>query len=359
MNEKLSFYNSPKSPSIHDYDNCVIDSVKYLIKKYPNASIFKIGGENIKKGISDVDLLILSYTNIDGNHLYLRNFSSNYIKKGILLHEFFAVDVDTYINLNKITSYNLQPLVYSKVYALPKLKKSSPLFDFYKLSYYLVINYPMNFYAWEKDNKINIRRSLTKLKKLTNFENLFKNVFDEKINFLPQSFVIQLNDTFENYSVLNKREIENQVIDLLYQAQEITNDIFNAYEEYSLKFISIKNEHHLKINGYHINFSDNWRQDLFRDNTYFAPKNLAIFNSIFNQIDPKFKTNIEYSKIETEITEFNEVGQILNNYLSFCDNSNLNQLIVDINFEVGGYNSLKYRIFQLLRNLKRRINIKR
>ena len=357
MKNNPQFYNYPKINTVSEYDTCIIKSLKYLTKKYPNCDIYKVGGENIKKGISDIDLLIVSDNKFEGNHLYLRNLPIRYIKNGILLHEFFAVDESTFKHINKLTSYTLQPLKYGKGKKLYPFNSTNKMHNFYKLTYYMIINYPMNFYLWENENKINVRKSLTKLKKLNNFEQLFKEVFKTERNILPEKFKEELNDLLENYMLQPVEVFNLRLYNLLKQAQLVCVEIFKFYEEFSSEYIQIKEDNYLTINGWKISFSDTWKSNLYDSTTFYAPRNLAVFSTMLQRIDKKFLKSISFSTPNVNIKEFEEAGNIMNDYLLFCEKSHLNQLIVDINFNIQGYNSFKYKFYQIMKNIKSSLKV--
>ena len=350
----MKYTNFPIKSTIEDYDTCIIKSVSFLKKNYPECSIFKVGGENIKLGISDIDLLIVSKEKFSANKLYLRNYPLKYIKNGILMHEFFSVDEVTFKNLHRITSYNLHPLVYGKNYKGLEIDAPSKIDQLYKMVYYLVANYPMNFCSFEIEGSINIKRSLTKLKKLFNFEELIKTVFNRDIQFIPSNFRKELNYILGNYSDLDDDLIARSTEKLMRQAQTVCFDLFQIFESESKQYFEISNNNNLEINGNNLVFSDEWKSKLYDEEYYYLPKNAAVIITVLNELDEKFLKSIKYSQIDTDFDGFIEIGKVLNNYLEFCAISQVNQLIVDLDFTLPGYNSFKYKAYQFGRSILRR-----
>jgi len=361
--KKFKAYNFPKDLSLKHFKECNDLTLKQLIKYYPESEIYKLGGKHLNPGISDIDFLIVSKEVINGNHLYLRNFPKVCLNTGILVHEPFAVDKSTFKWIKRLTSYELE-LVYeaeNEIHSDTKPLDANKIHDLLKLVQYLVVNYPMNFIEYLNDRNINVRRSISKLKKLLLIEKLFRSVFEINNGTLDESFKAELIELTDNHSSFSRDELKNKVRELLNDGVDQLKNIYSEYESRSTEQFNLNlGNGFLRFKNYNIEFSDNWKQNLYQNDIYYMPRNLGIINTLFLNIEENFLKNIRFSKPDVHFDEGDTLSVAINDYLKYCNESKLLTLIFDIDFSVKGHDSLKYRVFRVLSwfktNLYSRIN---
>jgi len=348
-------HNFPKTISVFQYQKYYEMVLEHLKLKFSECQIYSLGGKYLKPGISDLDFVILAKDEIDGNDLYLRDMPYLPRKYGALTHEPFGIDVNTFKWLKRITSYEMKR-VYPETdmfgiedEVLPPEKK----YELIILALYLVANYPMNFFELRKE-VIDIRRSITKLKKLLNIEKQFKKAFqlsDDKI--INDLFKERLLNCINNIDQNDAAKLKSEVIWLLQNVDEVVETIFESFEENSIKYFGLHLENsNLSFKKYNLEFSDQWKNCLFKDGVYFLPKNLSLINAVFRNIDKRFLKNIGVGDSDFDFPECTSAGQAINEYLRFCDKSHILTLIFDYDFSIKGHNSLKYKIFRLLSGVK-------
>jgi len=351
--QEIKFHHYPIALSMKNYQDAFAGSVSYLKKTFPESSIFKVGGESIRLGISDLDFLILSHNPINGNKLYLRNFPKLCLRNGLLLHEAFGVDAQTYAWLNRLTSFKLDLVYGNKDKLHPEILETDSIFNYFKLSYYLVVNYPMVFLEWKGKNEIHVRRTLTKLKKLFNLEALIQTCMGPTSRIMSDDFRSELTLLINEHNQYSPSMIQKKILYLLNEALEVIREAFSVFEELAHELGYATNiETSARIRGKQLEFSNRWKKCLQTRDIYHLPVSLGGFNQIFSHINSKFLSNISYSSSPVEIPAFEEISRVINQYLNYCEKSHILQLIFDIDFSVAGHNSRQYRFYQAMSRLK-------
>jgi hypothetical protein len=350
---KIKFHHFPVDLSENDYREAFEASALYLKNTFPECSIYKVGGERVCLGISDLDFLVVKNQPINGNNLYLRNFPRDFSRNGLLLHEPFAVDNITYSWLNRLTSFKLDLLYTDGNGESQEMLETREIYDYFRLSYYLVINYPMVFLEWRATNQIHVRSTLTKLKKLFNLESLIQEIMGQDHEILSKEFREQLTLLVNEHSKLSPPILQEKILILLDKVQEVIVRAFTVFEELALKLgLAINVESSATINRKKLDFSNRWKEELQTGQVFHLPASLGGFNRIFSHIDPKFMGNVSFSSSPPEIPAFDEISRVINQYLHYCERSNILQLIFDIDFSVTGHNSIQYRFYQAMSRIK-------
>ena len=352
---KYKFYNYPKSLSTEDYDRCQAKVLEQLIEFYPRSTIYKVGGKEINPGISDLDFLIVNEEAINGNLLYLRNFSRAHYRSDILIHEAFAIDTFTYQWISRLTSYSLE-LIYSKDEdgnAELSILPTNKYYEVIKLAYYIVANYPMNFNEYRSTGSIDVKRTISKLKKVLKIESIFREIYNTEVKLIEDDARSQLIDLPNNHQLYSREKVAATLETLLEQTDDTVNRIFENFVELARKtFNQTFSDNFLNFKNYKIVFSDEWKTHIYNDGVYYLPPSLSIINLMFTGINDKFLKQIEFGNIELDISEGDSISNSINSYLNYCDNSNILNLIFDINFSVRGHNSLQYNFYRVLSGIK-------
>ena len=347
---KFTFYNDPDfSLTRQDYDTAAEYCLDYIRKKFPDVDVYQVGGLNIVPGISDLDYLIVSQKVINGNDLYLRKILNNSIKKGILIHEFFAVDHTTFKNLYKLTSFQLTPLIttFSKLQQIESGNSTQHLFQ---LMYYTIMYYPVLFVNVMRSWQINTKVMLSQLKKILYFETYFKQVSGSTISLVNDEFRNVIDETInmaDQYGLHEKMNICFNYID------EFVRTVFTELDRYiRSNYNEISDQGFIESNKAKIRFSNHWKDQLYDEQYFYMPSSFHLFNLVLSGVQPEFLNSINFSQNKSEVKEFMEIGASISHYLNFCNQSNIAQLIFDMDFSIKGHNSGIFRIYSLLSRIK-------
>ena len=347
------FYNHPKKISIEQYNTCFEQVLEYLLLNFKECTIYKVGGTRIQPGISDIDFLLVHSGKIDGNGLYLREFPRKARRLGVMVHEVFAVDVDTFQWIKRLTTYDLQELHRSHNEKDLLILADQPFYKLMKLVMYIVVNYPMNFISPLELKSVDVRRCLAKLKKLLHIDKLFLQTFNN-VSFLNPDLAEEIINISNKVNELNEKHLNEWILNLIQKGNEAVYLMFEVFEEQSKNEFDLNlKSSNINLNGINIDFCSNWRTKTTHIDKYYMPANLSVINQLLCLINSHFLSNSYIPKADTEFSEMNDLGQVWNNYLESCNQNNILTLITDMKFSMVGHNSLKYKVFSHLGNIKR------
>ena len=350
----FQFFNYPKPISLEQYYSCYQQVLNYLVRNFPACTIYQVGGERIQPGISDVDFLLVNDGTIDGNKLYLREFPLKCRNMEVLVHEPFGIDMTTFKWITRLSTYQLKEVFKGgQKVDTSFILDDQPFYKLIKLAMYVVVNYPMNFTTVIEGRRVNVRRTLAKLKKLIQVDELCKETFNDK-GFLDLHFaneIIQLN---EGFSAMGKEEIGTELMRLVEKASLEVVHLFELFQEESKHHFGLGlSDSTLTIGNRTTHFTKNWLDNQNKDDNYHLPNNLGVINQLLNNIDSHYLHHIIPANQDIEIAEISELAGAWNNYLNFCNRSSILTLITDMNFSVTGHDSLKYRIYSNLGKVKK------
>jgi len=354
--DQFKFFNYPKPLSLEEYKACYNQVLSYLICNFPSSYIFQVGGDMIQPGISDVDFLLVHNAPIDGNKLYLREFPYKSRSLGVLTHEPFAIDTDTYRWINCLTTYTLKEVYRgNEFFDLPKLLDDKPIHKLVKLTMYVVTNYPMIFLNVHEEKSVNVRRTLTKLKKLIQMEQLCKDAFNGN-GFLDSELAAKIIHINEQFSCMDNTKLHKELIQLVKEANKAVQLLFELFDKHSRADFGLTlPDSSLGISSTTIHFSSTWHHNKNRPGIYYLPSNFSLINQLFENIKDDYLKNIKPGICGQSFSEITELSTVWNNYLNYCNQNSILTLITDMKFSMYGHNSWKYILFSYLGNLKRSI----
>ena len=345
----------PTRLRISDYDLCRRRALEYLERIFPESAVFEVGSTDVLPGFSDLDFLIVN-DSVDGNRLYLRRLNWSYVnRKRILRHECFAIDSNTYMWLDRLTSYRLQS-ANEKANSLERKTLRLPrrsIDYFFLLSLYSVCNYPMQFCSISRTNIIDIVHDYSKLRKLLKLEELASPVFG--LTFIPSSFTDRLCSFASRFWTLSDRRIAREMYDLLLIGRNIVYQFFCLLDDFACRTCgrSPSEDGFLRIGTDTLRFSDDWK-DTFRnaDGSFNLPRGLVYFTQVFRQIEGRFLAGIEYEENSGVVSDLQAISEVINSYLGYCEESSMGQMIFDIGFSIRGHDSLLFRSLSVPRRIR-------